>query len=68
MKNLFLFLFFAAYASFAIAQDNDSTSVKRKNVFKFLPVNYFLNSYSFEYERMINAKNSFTLGIGLAPG
>jgi len=66
MKNLFLFLFFVAYASFAIAQDNDSTSVKRKNVFKFLPVNIPFQSNSFEYERMINAKNSFTLGIGLA--
>lgn len=66
MKNLFLFLFFVAYASFAIAQDNDSTSVKRKNVFKFLPVNIPFQSTSFEYERMINAKNSFTLGFGLA--
>jgi hypothetical protein len=66
MKNLFLFLFFVAYASFAIAQENDSTSVKRKNVFKFLPVNIPFQSNSFEYERMINAKNSFTLGIGLA--
>jgi len=66
MKNLFLFLLFVAYASFAIAQDNDSTSVKRKNVFKFLPVNIPFQSNSFEYERMINAKNSFTLGIGLA--
>ena len=65
MKNLFLFVFFAAYASFAIAQDNDSTSVKRKNVIKFLPVNIPFQSTSFEYERMINAKNSFTLGIGL---
>jgi hypothetical protein len=66
MKNLFLFLFFVAYASFAIAQDNDSTSVKRKNVIKFLPVNIPFQSNSFEFERMINAKNSFTLGIGLA--
>src|ERR1035437_276081 len=66
MKNLFLFLFFVAFASFAIAQDNDSTSVKRKNVIKFLPVNIPFQSNSFEFERMINAKNSFTLGIGLA--
>jgi hypothetical protein len=65
MKKLFLFVFFAAYASFAIAQDNDSTSVKRKNVIKFLPVNLPFQSTSFEYERMINAKNSFTLGVGL---
>lgn len=65
MKNLFLFVFFVAYASFAIAQDNDSTALQRKNVVKFLPIDYFLNSYSFEYERMINANNSFTIGVGL---
>lgn len=37
----------------------------RKNIFKFLPVNLTLNSLSFEYERMINPKNSFELGLGI---
>lgn len=37
----------------------------RKNAFKFLPVNLALNSLSFEYERMINPKNSFEFGLGI---
>jgi hypothetical protein len=56
-KVLFLFalgmLFMSGYA-----QD-------RKNCVKFLPVNLPLNSLSFEYERMINPKNSLELGLGI---
>lgn len=65
MKKLLFFVFFAACASHVFAQDTISTTVERKNVVKFLPVNLLFQSISFEYERMINAKNSFTLGFGL---
>lgn len=65
MKKLIFFVFFAAWASLVIAQDTKSTTLDRKNVVKFLPVNLPFQSISFEYERMINSKNSFTLGFGL---
>jgi hypothetical protein len=35
----------------------------QKNALKFLPVNLALNGVSFEYERMINTKNSLELGL-----
>lgn len=65
MKKLLFFVFLASWTSFAFAKDKDSTKLERKNVVKFLPVNIPFQSLSFEYERMINAKNSFTLGVGL---
>jgi hypothetical protein len=69
MKKLFLCVFLFVWASYAIAQNMDSLTIEnkieRKNVVKFLPVNVPFQSISFEYERMINAKNSVTLGIGL---
>ncbi len=37
----------------------------RKYVIKFQPVNYALQSYSFEIERMLNRKNALTIGIGI---
>ena len=65
MKKLFLFVVLSGYALFGSAQNQDSTVVHRKNVLKFLPVNLPFQSTSFEFERMINDKNSFTLGVGL---
>ncbi|MCX6238598.1 MAG: hypothetical protein NTY07_13730 [Bacteroidia bacterium] len=65
MKKLLFFVFFVALVSLAFAKDKDSTRLERKNVIKFLPANIPLQSLSFEYERMINGKNSFTLGVGL---
>lgn len=56
-KVLFLFVLGLLFMS-GNAQD-------RKNIVKFLPVNLPLNSLSFEYERMINPKNSFELGLGI---
>lgn len=38
--------------------------LERKFVVKFVPVNIFLESVSFEAEGMINPKNAVTLGIG----
>lgn len=65
MRKFLLLLFLTSFSIFAFAQDQDSISVERKNVVKFLPVNLPLQSFSFEYERMINAKNSLTIGIGI---
>lgn len=65
MRKLLFFVFLTACTSLVFAKDKDSTSLQRKNVVKFLPVNLAFQSTSFEYERMINRKNSFTLGVGL---
>jgi hypothetical protein len=65
MKKVLVFVFLVGWTSLTFASDKDSTSLQRKNVVKFLPSNLLFQSLSFEYERMINAKNSFTLGIGL---
>ena len=46
-------------------QTQEPTPVKRKTVIKYLPVNYFFESTSFEIERMVNSKNSVTLGFGI---
>jgi hypothetical protein len=66
MKKLFVFFFLAGWVLFVSAQEDKNTvTLERKNVLKFLPVNLPFQSLSFEFERMINAKNSITLGIGL---
>lgn len=65
MKKLIFFVFLAAWTSLVFAQDKESSTLERKNVIKFLPSNLLFQSLSFEFERMINAKNSFTLGVGL---
>jgi hypothetical protein len=65
MKKLIVFVLLAWWASLVFAQDKDSIMNERKNVVKFLPVNIPFHSISFEYERMINDKNSLTLGVGL---
>lgn len=66
MKKLLSFVFFTLWATLVFAQDVDSiVLIERNNVVKFLPVNIPFQSISFEYERMINPKNSVTLGIGL---
>jgi len=46
-------------------QDQETIGTDRKYVVKFMPVNYMLQSYSFEIERMLNGKNSITLGVGI---
>jgi hypothetical protein len=43
----------------------EPNGLDRKYVLKFMPVNYALQSYSFEIERMLNGKNALTLGIGI---
>ena len=66
MKKLLAFVFLALLASLGFAQDMETIIlIERNNVVKFLPVNIPFQSISFEYERMINHKNSVTLGIGL---
>jgi len=65
MKKLFVLVFLACWVSFGFAQDEDSLTIERNNVVKFLPVNLPFQSISFEYERMINPSNYLTLGIGI---
>lgn len=65
MKKLILFIVLSGYSVFGFSQNQDSTILCRRNVIKFLPVNIPFQSMSFEYERMINAKNSWTVGLGL---
>ena len=43
----------------------DSTFLQQKNVVKFLPFTLPFNAVSFEYERMINNKNSLAFQIGI---
>ena len=65
MKKLFVLVFLMSWVSFVIAQDEEPITVERNNVIKFLPANIPFQTISFEYERMVNANNSLTLGIGL---
>ena len=55
-----IFVVFGAYG-----QDKESKGLDRKYVVKFQAANYFLQSYSFEVERMLNGKNALTLGVGI---
>lgn len=66
-KSLALFLLLLPIISFGqdVTNYSDSLPRTRKNVVKFLPVNLAFNSLSFEYERKLNEKNSFILGVGL---
>lgn len=72
MKKLFALLFLSGWAFMGYAQEmpgaesnQNALNLDRKNVIKFLPVNLAFNSVSFEFERMINAKNAVTLGVGI---
>lgn len=65
MKNLLFLLVLVGSSIFAFAQNQDSNQITRKTVVKYLPINTFTESYSFEIERMINSKNAITLGIGI---
>lgn len=58
MQKIFLLVVLGFLCMSGNAQD-------RKNALRFLPVNLPLNSLSFEYERMVNPKNSFELGFGI---
>ena len=65
MKKLLVFVVLAGCALLGFSQDENTGARDRKNVVKFLPVNLPFQSMSFEYERMVNAKNSVILGVGL---
>lgn len=58
MKKVFILFILGLLSISGNAQD-------RKNSVKFLPVNLPINSLSFAYERMVNPKNSFELGLGI---
>lgn len=64
MKKLFLFVFISGISFLGIAQDQSSNGYEPRNVVKFLPFTLPFNSISFEYERMINPKNSVILDLG----
>ncbi len=65
MKTILIFVFLAACCFSVVAQNQIPDKPMLKTVVKFLPVNYALGAYSFEIERMINAKNAYTLGFGI---
>lgn len=68
MKKLLSLLVVIFVVLGVYGQDNEikeSKGLDRKYVIKFQPVNYALQSYSFEVERMLNGKNSLTLGVGI---
>ena len=64
MKKFLLFVFISGFVFWAKAQDQSSNGNEPRNVVKFLPFTLPFNSLSFEYERMINAKNSLILDLG----
>ena len=65
MKKIILFFLVSGYALSGLGQDQISSGYQPKNVVKFLPVTLPFNSVSFEFERMINSKNSVTIQVGL---
>ena len=69
MRKFTLLFFLSVWVLCGIAQEQvqtqEPTPIKRKTVIKYMPVNYFFESTSFEIERMINAKNSVTFGFGI---
>jgi len=71
MKKLIVLSLLLVSVFSGFSQEADKTEKKapvvleRKNVFKFLPINTTFHSLSFEYERMLSAKNSITFGFGL---
>ena len=71
MKKVIILSFLLATGFLGFSQETEKAAKKaplvleRKNVFKFLPVNTTFHSLSFEYERMLSAKNAITLGFGL---
>ncbi len=71
MKSRTLILVLTIFSLYSFGQDvstnsSDTLPRGRRNVVKFLPVNLFLNSTSFEYERKISPRNSLILGVGLS--
>jgi hypothetical protein len=65
MKKIILFIFILGFTPLLFGQNNDLSSISKCNVLKFLPVNLYFHTVSFEYERMINPRNSITFQVGL---
>ena len=65
MKQILVFAVLAGWASLGLAQVQDSSSVQRTTVFKFLPIDLPFQTISIEIEQMINPKNSITFGFGI---
>jgi len=55
----------SSISGFTQEQPDTVNVVLRKNVVKFLPIDIPFQSISLEYERMIDPKNSLTLGVGI---
>jgi len=64
MRKLLIIIALVGCSFIGFTQEQDSTTF-RKNVVKFLPTNIPFQSLSFEYERMVDPKNSLILGVGL---
>jgi len=64
-KLLFVVVLLSLYAGVYGQEEKAANLGNRKYVFKFQPVNYALQSYSFEVERMLNRKNALTIGVGI---
>jgi hypothetical protein len=65
MSKFLLFVVLSGCAVYGFAQDHESTVLQRENVVKFLPLSLPFHSVSFEFERMINPKNSLIFQIAL---
>ena len=65
MKKSIYFIVLMTCAFSLFAQNMDYSGANYKNVVKFLPINLVFHSISFEYERMINGRNSAIIGIGI---
>ena len=67
MRRLLMIVAFviSGISGFTQEQQDTVNVVLRKNVVKFFPIDIPFQSISFEYERMIDPKNSLTLGVGI---
>jgi Protein of unknown function (DUF3575) len=54
-------------SSFINAQEADPTPIFGKNIFKVNLSAVALSHYSFQYERVVNKKQSFAIGFGFSP-
>lgn len=67
MRRLLMIVALVGFCVSGFTQEQQDTVnvVLRKNVVKFLPIDIPFQSISLEYERMIDPKNSLTLGVGI---
>jgi hypothetical protein len=64
-KLLSVIVLLSCFAAVNGQDEKAANLATRKYVIKFQPINYALQSYSFEVERMLNRKNALTIGVGI---